>query len=269
MYRGLNLRLRVGKSIMPERKNFLVAIVSRLSDFVIARDQNWYRIPVESVEKWLQDRWPPEGLAFYQTKVFKEEAFGIYYSCRVLKVRRVQRRELFPDLLDDPKASRFYYQLMLSPLERLPRPIPSLRRRRIVFIPTTREKFFGANEINDLYDSSPLEDRLWVELRRRRIPAERQVFITANGRKYALDFAVYCIRGNIAIEADGDAWHSDPKRIPLDNRRDNDLETSGWKLLRFNSLHLKEQMADYCLPTIIKNVKNLGGSYGARLSGAK
>ena len=47
--------------------------------------------------------------------------------------------------------------------------------------------------------------------------------ITANGTDYALDFAFYCEKGKMDVETDGDSWHADPKRIPMDNRRDNDL----------------------------------------------
>jgi hypothetical protein len=54
-------------------------------------------------------------------------------------------------------------------------------------------------------------------------------------------------------------WHADPARIPLDNRRDNDLETVGWRVLRFNTPHIREQMAEYCLPTIVENVNRLEG----------
>ena len=61
------------------------------------------------------------------------------------------------------------------------------------------------------------------------------------------------------VETDGDRWHSDPKRIPEDNRRDNDLEVAGYKLLRFNTTQVCEQMAEYCLPTIQKIIRNAGG----------
>jgi hypothetical protein len=44
---------------------------------------------------------------------------------------------------------------------------------------------------------------------------------------HPLGFAVYCAAGKIDIELDGETWHSDPARIPLDNPRDNDLETVG------------------------------------------
>ncbi len=228
-------------------------------DFRLARDQHWYRIPVGSAHKWIGARWPPQWLAFYQTKVFGEEAFSVRYYARVLTFREVSRWQLFPDGPRDERAMGRYYQLMLSPLEQLPRPIYSRRRRRITFIPTTWRKFSNAAEINDLYNESPLEDKLWAELKRLKIEAERQEFIETNGRNYALDFAFYCTSGNLDVETDGDRWHSDPQRIPLDNLRDNDLETSGWSLLRFNTHQINEEMEPYCLPTIVQKINNLGG----------
>jgi hypothetical protein len=59
---------------------------------------------------------------------------------------------------------------------------------------------------------------------------------------------------SIDVETDGD-----PERIPQDNLRDNDLETVGWRVLRFNTYHIRETMAEYCLPTIVENVNRLGG----------
>ncbi|MDY6876052.1 MAG: DUF559 domain-containing protein [Chloroflexota bacterium] len=244
---------------MVTRGKVLVAILNNLLDFAVARDQHWYRIPVSSVNKWLQGRWPPSWLAFYQTKIFGSEAFAVNYYARVLEVRQVYRWQLFPDQPHDEKGKRRYYQLILEPLRRLPKPILSRRWRRIVFIPTTWEKFSTASEINDLYDESPLEDHLWAELKRLQISAERQEFIRVKERSYALDFAIYCTSGKIDVETDGDTWHADPERIPLDNLRDNDLETTGWRVLRFNTLHIREKMAEYCVPTIVENINRLDG----------
>jgi very-short-patch-repair endonuclease len=244
---------------MPSRKNVLVAILKEPQDFEIAKEQHWYRIPVTSVEKWLKDRWPPEWVAFYQPKPFGSGAYSVRYFAKVIEIRRSFRWELFPSLPRDRKSERLYFQLVIAPLEKLPKPILSHRRRRIVFIQTSWEKLIAASEINDLHEGSPLEDRLWSELKRLRIAAERQEFIKANGRNYALDFAIYCMNGKLDIETDGDAWHSSPERIAHDNLRDNDMVTAGWKRLRFNSLQLKEEMAAYCVPTILKNVAILGG----------
>jgi very-short-patch-repair endonuclease len=243
----------------------LVGILNHPRDLALARDQHWYRIPVSSVEKWLRGRWPPRWLAFYQTKVFGPQAFGVHYYARVLDLHQVFRWQLFPDQPGDAKASQRYNQIMLGPIQRLTRPIPSRRWRRIVFIPTTWQKLIRAAEINDLYDESPLEDRLWAELKRLHLSAERQDYVTVNGHDYALDFAFYCAAGKLAVETDGDTWHADPRRIPEDNRRDNDLETGGWKLLRFNTSQLHEQMTGYCLPTIVQNVQRLGGVAEDRL----
>jgi very-short-patch-repair endonuclease len=143
------------------------------------------------------------------------------------------------------------------------------RLRRIVFIPTTWQKLMSAVEINDLYDESPLEDRLWAELKGLQISAERQEFVKFGERWYALDFAIYCMSGKLDVETDGDTWHADPERIPLDNRRDNDLETAGWRQLRFNTHHIQEQMAEYCVPTVVENINRLGGVDEGRLVGRR
>ena len=243
----------------------LVAVVNQPCDLATAWEQHWYRIPVSSAEKWLRPRWPPQWLAFYQPKVFGPEAFAVHYYAKVNEIRKVLRKELFSDEPRNEKSSKQYYQMILGPLQKLPRSIPSRRWRRIVFIKTTWHKFTHAQEINDLSDESPLEDRLWTQLKRIGLSAERQDFITANGNEYALDFAFYCSVGKMDVETDGDSWHSDPLRIPADIQRDNDLETSGWKLLRFNTSQLNDKMADYCLPTIVKNIQKLGGISNERL----
>ena len=241
------------------RGEVLVAIMNNLQDFAVARDQHWYRIPVTTVEKRLKRRWPPQWLAFYQTKVFTSEPHAVNHYARVLGIRRVLRWQLFPGDPQDERGSKRYYQLILGALQRLPRPILSRRWRRIVFIPTTWDKLINAVEINDLYDGSPLEDRLWAELKRQRIAAERQYFVEAKDRRYALDFAIFCDQGNIDVETDGDTWHSQPDRIPLDNQRNNDLTSLGWAVLRFNSHQIREATVEYCAPTIMESINRLGG----------
>lgn len=242
-----------------EKDKVLVAIMNNHSDFAIARDQHWYRIPVSSAEKWLKKRWPPQWLAFYQTKVFGPEAWAVNYYARVLRIREVCRYELFPGQPRDSKSSKRYFQLFLEPLRQLLQPILSRRWRRIIFIPTYWQKFVSASEINDLYDESPLEDRLWAEFKRLQIRAERQELVRANARNYMLDFAIYCELGKINVETNGDAWHANPERAARDNLRDNDLKTDGWRVLRFNTSQVQEETTEYCVSTIAKNINKLGG----------
>jgi len=61
------------------------------------------------------------------------------------------------------------------------------------------------------------------------------------------------------LETDGDTWHADPARIPLDNQRDNDLTSLGWSILRFNGHQIRETTAEYCVPTILESINRLGG----------
>ena len=244
---------------MPKRGEVLVAIVNDKRDFAIVQNQNWYRIPVSSVERWLKERWPPQWLAFYQTKVFGDEAYSVSYYAQVLDIRTARRRQLFPNEPPDTKSELTYYKLILGPLRKLPIPILSRRWRRIVFIPTTWRKFINASELNDLYDESPLEDRLWAEFKKHNIPAERQEFITVKQQSYALDFAVYCARGSIDVETDGDSWHANPQKAAEDNVRDNALEAVGWKVLHFSTRQIQEQAEEYCIRTVTKTVNSLGG----------
>lgn len=74
-----------------------------------------------------------------------------------------------------------------------------------------------------------------------------------------LNFAIYCNQGRINVEADGDTYHSVKDRVLQAKHRDNDLETLGWRTLRFSSRDVREQMGEYCLPMIIENINRLGG----------
>lgn len=252
-----------------KRGEVLVAILNNKLDFTILREQLWYRVPVSSAEKWLKDRWPPRWLAFYQTQAFGVEKHAVNYFAEVLNIREVWRWQLFPDQPHDERGQRRYYQVFVKSVQRLPRPIVSRRLRRIVFIPTTWEKFSRAAEINDLYDDSSLEDVLWAEFKRHKIPAERQEFVTAKGNNYALDFAVYCTLANIDVETDGDHWHANPERAKEDNLRDNDLATAGWKVLRFTSQQIQEEAADYCVSRVAENINKLGGLDEGRIVARK
>lgn len=244
---------------MSRRGEVLVAIMNSKRDWALAEKYHWYRIPVSSAGRWLGEAWPPQWIAFYMTKKFGKEAHAIHYYARVLDIRKVLRRQLFPSEPENDKSSRTYYQLFFEPLQKLDRPILSRRYRRIVFIPTTWHKFANALEINDLYAGSPLEDRLWAALKRQHIPAEREFFTAVGDNHFALDFAVFCEDANIDIETDGDAYHANPEKGAEDNLRNNALEAAGWKVLRFNTQQIKEELESYTLPEIVKTINNQGG----------
>ncbi|GAB1470186.1 hypothetical protein MASR2M66_10630 [Chloroflexota bacterium] len=244
---------------MTERGEVLVAIMNKALDFSILREHLWYRLPVSSKAKWLKDKWPPKWVAFYQTKKFDQDAYTINYYGRVSDIQEVYRWQLFPDEPEIINSCQKYFKIRFDAIERLLKPIFSRRWRRIVFISTTWNRFAAAEEINDLFYESKLEETMWEEFKLWNISAERQENIIIKKHNYFLDFAIYCTKGNIAIEADGDFWHANPEKAEEDNLRDNNLKISGWEVLHFNTRQIEEQMAEYCLPTIVKRINALGG----------
>jgi hypothetical protein len=86
---------------MSVRGEVLVAILNNRSDFNLAYEQHWYRIPVSSVENLLKNRWPPQWLAFYQTKVFGQDGHAVNYFTQVIDIQKVYRIDL-----DAPEGSR-------------------------------------------------------------------------------------------------------------------------------------------------------------------
>lgn len=223
---------------MVSDKRVLVVILNNTRDFERARDEHWYRIPVKTAPK----RWESEYLAFYQTKIFGDKKWAVHYFAPVRDYQILRRIELLPEDKDHPRAQQRYFKVQLEPLQLLGFPIVSKRWRRIVFIPTTWTKFNTALEVNDLFDDSPLEDKLWLELKKEKIEAERQFYVGNQRTHFYLDFAIFCRNGLINIECDGDRWHSHQEIIPRDNARNNFLTSKGWQVLRFSSQDLNNNM---------------------------
>jgi len=157
------------------------------------------------------------------------------------------------------KAENLYYRIELKNLEERYVPIISYRPRRLVFIPTTLEKFQNADQINDLFDGSPLEDRLWKALKYINILAERQWKIIVQNHNYYLDFAIFCKNGKLAIETDGYSYHYDSKnQIDYDTWRQNEIELDDWRFLHYTGKQVKDNWTPY-LTQIEYKIEQLGG----------
>lgn len=242
---------------MSRHGEVLVAIVDDLLDFARLRKAHWYRIPVRSVEKWLDNSFPPDWIAFYQTKIFGEQGNAINFVTKVKNIQKIRRYELFPNEPKSYKSNVWYYKINIGKLQQHPKPIISRKKRRIHFIPTTIEKFRSAEEINDLFDESYLEDLLWAELKKEEILAERQLFIDVGGKRYALDFAIECKDGKIDVETDGNYHHTNPEDVQKDKHRANDLATKKWGFLRFTTEDITERMP-YCIDKIKQTIDGYG-----------
>jgi len=236
-------------------KEVLIAWLPNRGDLAILQKQKWYRIPVTNKPK----AWTQKYLAFYQPKAFGEDAYKIRYFGSVVGSDIVKRREIFPNELEWAESKKEYFRFYLDEVREREQPIPSLRPRRTPFFTTTWEKFQYAEQINDLFDDSPLEDLLWGQLKKLEIKAERQWLLPVEKRNYYLDFAVFCNKGFMYVETDGDSWHIRTDGAAEDNRRNNAMASMGWEVLRFTTKQIMEEMQSYCVHEIGKTIKQLGG----------
>ena len=234
----------------------LLAIFKYKYSLSILQEKGWYHIPKKHAPK----PWPPRWLCFYQGKAFKpeNEAYQVKYYGDVSEIDTVPYRELFPNLIESKKSDFLYYRVRIKELKHLDHPIPSYRPRRLVFVPTTWKKFESAEQINDLFDESPLEDLMWKELKTLCIKAERQWGLPIEKSHYYLDFAVFCNNGFIDIETDGDTWHATKERIASDNNRNNKIAQMGWQVLRYNGEQLHANMGE-CVHRLRETINSLDG----------
>ena len=174
----------------------LVAYVPRPADFSLIQEEGWYRIPQRHMPKGLY----AEYFAFYFGRRFGEEKWAVHYYAPQLGFELLRRRDLLPDQADHPRADDYYYKVQLGPVQRLERPIVSLRWRRITFIHTTWDRFLDAQEINDLFvEGGEYVDRLYYTLKEKGIRSERNYQVKEDGTAYQIPLAIFCRDGRIDI----------------------------------------------------------------------
>jgi hypothetical protein len=174
----------------------LVAYMSDPADFAIAQEEGWYRVPQRHAPKGIY----AEYFAFYFGRRFGSEKWAVHYYARRLGHELMPRRLLFPDQLDHPRANDPYYKVQLAPLQRLERPIISLRWRRITFLHTTWDRFQDATEINDLFlDGGDYVNRVVAALKERGIQVERDYRLEECGDTYQVNLVVCGRQGRIQL----------------------------------------------------------------------
>lgn len=231
----------------------LVAVITQPRDLAIAREQGWYRIPVKRAPQ----RVAADYLAFYQTQAFGSEAFAVSYYAPVRRFHVVRRAELLPEEPNHPRANEAYYQIEIGALQRLPRPIPSRRLRRITFIATTLRRLLAAQEINDLWWRDEPQERLWAALREAGLLVEYRYRAGEPPDEIQIDFALFCRDGRIAVLCDDQPSSRQPT---VRERRTGDyaLAVAGWHVLRFSQEELSKRLVP-CLDVVLSWVHRLGG----------
>ncbi len=238
----------------------LVALLRDINDYRIASELNWYRIPVNSAPKIVAEK-KIKYLAFYQTKKFGSEAFIVRWFTRVKKIKIVHRDELFDNERITEKSRKIYYKLEFEKLRKLKNPVRSTRHRRIIFIQTSFQLLKEAKEINELFIESPIEEKMWDAFKKEGINAERQyevIYGRGKNRRFYLDFAMFCKNRNLAVECDGDTYHTKPEDIKKEKQRDNVLESKGWNILRYTTDDIVYKL-DESLSQVNETINNYGG----------
>jgi hypothetical protein len=220
----------------------LIAVLNNKRDLEIARVLGWYRIPLKTAPKTVGVDW----LAFYQTAKFGDDKWAINYVAPVRGHELTTRAELLRTQPDHPRAQEPYFKIQLGPLERLARPIPSRKWRRLTFLYTTGEHLLAASELNDLIVQSAEREILWQALRERGLAAERAYEPAPGG---PLDLALLCALGQLGISVGAPKKAGEAKKLK---------ERAGWRYLTFSEAAVKED-----LPGVVKaiedSVEKLGG----------
>jgi very-short-patch-repair endonuclease len=225
-----------------ETNDVLVAMINNEHDYARMQNELWYRIPVNTAPPIIAKN-EAAIIAFYATSKVKENKWLIRHYGSIKSIKEVSRQELFPEEpASSPKFHKRYFKLELEKLEELPKPIVSTRGHRNTFIPTTKQKFFNSTNINLLFNSTSLEQKVQNKLTEANIPFEREWRVTMNAMTYYLDFAIFCKVRPINIECDGNFWHDYPAKVHYDKRRNNELERKGWSVLRFTEDDLNHNL---------------------------
>ena len=230
----------------------------------LARDRGFYRMrPSVTVDR-MGDLSRFRTLAFYQPDAFGRDCRRVRYQAPVVAYERLPRAELLPEERDHVRGEQLYHCFRLGPLVELPRPIVSRRGRRLLFIPTTESRLSLAQEINELFAGTPIEDLLFAALKREGLWPEREYYVelrpseTPEARApHFLDLALFCRERSLDVECDGDTWHIGKQSARRDRRRDNLLEAGGWHILRFNTDEIRHD-----LPTALTRVREATNRYG-------
>ena len=77
------------------------------------------------------------------------------------------------------------------------------------------------------------------------------------GKKYRLDFAVFCKKGALNIECDSIKWHSLKSQIIKDKKRDKILKKLGWSILRLKEAEITGNISK-SVAKVVSRVKTLG-----------
>ena len=246
---------------MNTKTTILIALIPNHKDWQIANEHNWYRIPVNNAPKIIREN-RAKYIAFYFPAIFGEKKkWKVSHYAKINSITEIVRKDLFINEPLNTKSDNLYYKVSFEKIEVIPNPFVSRRGHRLIFISTTEERFFSdTTDFNNLFQSSFLEKKLEKLINEMQVEYEREWREYVNDKKfYYLDFAIWCKKGAVNIECDGDKFHMENNNVHLDKTRNNELESYGWSVLRFTTKHITEEK-NHIKKTIYQTIKELGGA---------
>lgn len=232
-----------------ENKNVLVAVLKNKRDLNLLLKENWYRIPIAH----LPTR-PFKYLAFYQPTIFGRQGKQIKYYAKVLNTQTKIRKDLLPSENEHPRASEQYLKIKVAKIKELAKPIKNIIPRRIYFGFITLNQLLKSKNILELYNIPPTEQIVERMLKRAGIKATSQYPTSVKGRRFCLDFAIFCPNKKIAIECDNKKAHRSPSQRLKDKIKDKTLRQAGWTVIRLKEDEIMSNLPS-CLARIQKTIK--------------
>ncbi len=229
--------LRRDPLLPPEKDTVLVSVVPRVSDFEIVTKKHWYRIPCSVVSQWAT----PAYLAFYHGQGFGVEAGQVRYFAPIRYVDIVKRVDLFPDEPKHPRARADYYRVHIDNLQQRPSPIRSKRKRQVVLIPTTFERFMLAGDINELAVGDEATDSFYGRMTEEGLRPERAYHVRGSNAYYFTDFAILGRKRSVQV----DVARGENQNGFLPKRAGRHAETpDGWTALRLSRFDITKRRED-------------------------
>ncbi|MEM7129745.1 MAG: hypothetical protein AAF702_25660 [Chloroflexota bacterium] len=225
-------------------RTVLICVVNNQDDMRRIASEGWYRIPQRRAPK----RVGADFLAFYQTGKFKgqPEAQTVTYFAPTLRYHLMTRAELMPDEADHTRAGEFYFRIDMGPLQRLERPIPASKMKRVTFIHSTMDRLMSAETVNELFNSEDPFERLWHALRQHRLRPLKNRLVG----DYPVDITLRARGGYLGVRCKDERVLREQGALVLPER---------WEMLYIAPQQVEEDM-NGCLRQIGAALINLGGS---------
>ena len=239
---------------MDNKKSVLVAVIKDRRDLSMFLDKHVYRMPV-----FYAPRKKAGYIAFYQPSGFGKTGSRIKYYAKIKGFCVLKRKQILPGEKDHPRSQEDYYFIKLGSVKIFKEPIRNRSRMRVSFGFTSLKKLSAAKDVLELFGIPPMEEIVSSALNAKGItPFAQYGFSLADKKRYRMDFAIFCKKGPLNIECDGEKWHSVKAQRIKDEKRDRILKNHGWVILRLTEKEIVKNI-NGCVKKVEKTIEKLGG----------